>query len=577
MLRASLYIIVCSARNRLRLRVRRLREPRYLLGAMAGAAYIYFSFFARMRSSTGSAARRRGRGPAEPPADLSILVAAGPAIAGMVLLGITALAWFLPASSGLLDFSESEMQFLFPAPVSRRALLIHRLLRSQLGILFGSLIVGLVVPPVSGVSRMRTGVAAWVLFTVGKVYFTVITLARTRLASRDTGARRVAWLPASLNLTGLVVVSAALTRGFRGGAVTGVRDVIDRIGAVGAHGLSGWVLWPFIAVAQPLFAPWPGPFLAALGGAAVVFVPLLAWMLYSDDVLQDAAADAAHRRESEPSRKGAGYKARSSGWTLATTGRPEMAFAWKAAMQTFRVVDRRTLVRAVALLIPLVVIAVTAGQTNGFASVLGAFVIGAAVFALLLGPQVLRVDMRQDLQHLEVLKTWPVKSAAVLRGELAWPGALLTAVAWAMIGAAVVLSARVFTGVDLGLRLSVGLAGAILAPALVFAQLIVHNGVALVLPAWVPLGRQRPRGLDAMGQRLILLGGTWLLLLVILLPGAIGGGIIWFAFRRLLGAAVFVPAALACTAVVALEVLVATEALGPAYERLDILSVERSE
>src|SRR5213594_253385 len=36
MLSASLYIIFCSARNRIRVRLRRLREPQYLFGAIAG-------------------------------------------------------------------------------------------------------------------------------------------------------------------------------------------------------------------------------------------------------------------------------------------------------------------------------------------------------------------------------------------------------------------------------------------------------------------------------------------------------------------------------------------------------------
>ena len=36
-------------------------------------------------------------------------------------------------------------QFLFPAPVSRRSLLVHRMLRSQIGMLFGSIILGLMV------------------------------------------------------------------------------------------------------------------------------------------------------------------------------------------------------------------------------------------------------------------------------------------------------------------------------------------------------------------------------------------------------------------------------------------------
>jgi len=35
--------------------------------------------------------------------------------------------------------------------------------------------------------------------------------------------------------------------------------------------------------------------------------------------------------------------------------------------------------------------------------------------------------------------------------------------------------------------------------------------------------------------------------------------------------------ALVCAVVVGIEVLVATEALGPLYERMDVLSVERTE
>jgi hypothetical protein len=62
-----------------------------------------------------------------------------------------------------------------------------------------------------------------------------------------------------------------------------------------------------------------------------------------------------------------------------------------------------------------------------------------------------------------------------------------------------------------------------------------------------------------------------------LLPGALVGGGIWFAFYRLLGMAVLIPATAVCTVIVLVEVLMATEALGPVYERLDLSGVERSE
>ena len=154
MLSASLYIIVCSARNRLRARLRRLKEPRYLIGAIAGAAYIYVSFFARFRASGASAARRNGRPPL--PASMAALLASGPALGGLALMVVTAVSWIMPFNSGLLDFSEAEMQFLFPAPVPRRQLLIHRMLRSQLGMLFGAAVIGFATGlSLSGFSRLR--------------------------------------------------------------------------------------------------------------------------------------------------------------------------------------------------------------------------------------------------------------------------------------------------------------------------------------------------------------------------------------------------------------------------------------
>jgi len=115
------------------------------------------------------------------------------------------------------------------------------------------------------------------------------------------------------------------------------------------------------------------------------------------------------------------------------------------------------------------------------------------------------------------------------------------------------------------------------APALVAAQLTVHNAVALMFPAWVPLGAQRARGVDAMGQRIILLGGTWLLLIVMAIPAAIAAGLFWLAAAWLVGPLLLIPAAAIAAGVIAIEVVAVTEALGPVYDRLDILAVERPE
>ena len=90
----------------------------------------------------------------------------------------------------------------------------------------------------------------------------------------------------------------------------------------------------------------------------------------------------------------------------------------------------------------------------------------------------------------------------MVRGELLWPGAFITAISWVMIAAATMLSATVLPKVGLGWRVGGGAAVAILAPALVFAQLTVHNAVEW---GWVttfmgPVGVPEP--------------GTWALMIL---------------------------------------------------------------
>ena len=63
----------------------------------------------------------------------------------MALLGVAA------ADAGrLLEFSSAEIAFLFPAPVSSRQLLLHRIVRSQVGSLVAAMVMAFVLAPSSG-------------------------------------------------------------------------------------------------------------------------------------------------------------------------------------------------------------------------------------------------------------------------------------------------------------------------------------------------------------------------------------------------------------------------------------------
>ncbi len=565
----------------MRVRLRRLREPRYLIGALAGAAYLYFSIFARVWGARAGAGRRGRRAPT-PDMVLPVLQTSGTGLVGLALLAMAAIGWLLPVESGLLEFTEAETQFLFPAPLLRRQLLIHRLMRSQLGLLFAAIVSAIAFPSAAIAGRVRFGLSMWLLLVTAKVYFTGVTLARTRLGSPSAGALRIAWTPLAVLVAALTIVGSAIGREFLRQAPTTFSDGLTRLGRVTLLGWPRIVLWPFVALARPLFAAWPGPYLVGLAGSLTVLAATTAWVLRSDEAFQDAAAEAAERRAGRKiAQRTPTPRARATGWTLGPSGRPEAVFLWKNAMQTLRATSGVTLVRYLA---PLVILSsvigslmMSANEARGGAAALCTLALAAAGFAVLLGPQIVRTDLRADLGHLELLKTWPLKAAAVIRGEMLWPACLVTLVAWFALVCAMMFSAAAFPQVTLAWRASTSAAAVLLAPALVSAQYAVHNIATVLFPAWVPIGNQRSRGLDAMGQRLILFGGVVVSLAAMVLPGALVGAVIVFAFRRFIGAAALVPAAAVCGVIVLVEVLMATEAIAPMYERMDLVSVERGE
>ena len=120
--RALLYYEWHSRWNRLSARLRRLRQPKYLVGAVVGGLYFYFYIF-------GAWFRGRGRG--------GVMLAPAPehrflveSAAALVLLVVLLLMWIIPHERAALMFTEAEVAFLFPAPVARRTLLHFKLLKS---------------------------------------------------------------------------------------------------------------------------------------------------------------------------------------------------------------------------------------------------------------------------------------------------------------------------------------------------------------------------------------------------------------------------------------------------------------
>jgi len=578
MVSASLYILACSTKNRIAVRLRRLREPRYLIGAVIAGTYLYFAIL-RPRVAV---ARRGRRGGAFPPPTAALIGRFGASLAGAAILLMACLAWMFPGTSSLLSFTEAETDFLQTAPVSRRKLLIHRMMRSQVGLLFAAIVPAFlfVTPGTTSTSAMvLRAIALWITFVTVRLYFAGVTMARARLASADPRARLAAWTPLVLTVAAVAAVGVSFIRAMPAIQPSSFPDVIARAGNATTTGVARVVLWPFQTLLRPLFANGPTAYLAAIPRALLVLLATTAWVLESDGVFQRAGEGPAQMPATEGRRRRVtAPRVRATGWVLALSGRTEMAFMWKNAMQTLRGTNLGSMWGPlVGFFFGVTGFAIAMSANRGLVSGLCLVALVFAGAATLLGPLSVMSDLRGDLRHLELLKTWPVKGAALVRGEMLWPAALLTVLAWFALACGALLSVVAFPMLPAGMRLALWAAASLVVPALVFAQYTIHHAAAVLFPAWIPSDNEA-RGFDSLGQRLILFGGVLLGLVVMFLPGAIAAGVIGLVFYRLTGSPfVFVPAAAVCLAIVAIEVMLATEALGPLYDRIDLSGVERSE
>jgi len=568
------YLTACTTKNRLRRRLNRLREPRYLIGLVVGLLYMYFAFF------------RRSARPRPDATGLSAVAAfAGPMqfLGSVFLLAIAAVAWVVPGAGQPLAFSRAEVQFLFPAPVTRRELVHFKLLRSQLGILIGSAIATLFLRPGSLAGGWTLMAGLWVMLMAVRLHLMGVALSRSSLAAHGTSGIARQWLPLAVVLGAIAVLALAVVGDWPAlSSLSDPGDVFKELQRLGSRGAAGAVLWPFRAFARlPLSASVP-EFWSALPAALALLALNYAWVLRSDAAFEEASA--AHAEKRATARRAPRAVVRgtaSTPFTLAAEGPPETAILWKNLILVGRYVSLRTLLRLLPLVIVFGMIAQGQGG-SGVASFLAAVCLPLAAFTVLLGPQMMRNDLRQDLANLALLKTWPVRGAALIRGEVLAPTVVVTVVAWLFILLSALLAPRPASpggtiAVLMANRASFAIAAAILAPAIILSQTVVQNALAVLFPAWVTVGASRSRGIDAMGQRLLMLAGILVTLAASLLPGALIAGVVAFAVYWITGATLVILPALIVALVVVGECWLAVEGLGRVLERTDVSAIDAAE
>jgi hypothetical protein len=492
----------------------------------------------------------------------------------------------VPSEKPGLTFSEAEVAFLFPAPISRRRLIHFRLLGAQLHILLSAIFFTLLSRGWSflGGHVLTHIVGWWLVLTVVNLHFTGAALTLNRIF--DAGIS--VWRRRLVILGGLavLVVAAAIpiwqnapafpTGNFGPGAFfSAIARTIDT-------GLLSWLLFPGKLLLAPFLAADIGTFFFALGPAALLLAAHYFWVSRLEVSFEEASVAHAEKRAARVERFQAGdyrlgsapVKARREPFALRVPGRPELAFLWKNLLGTRALFHWRVWAGcAIAIMIGVPWI-IRAGGTTPFAAIIAVVATIFAIYTLLLGPQLARQDLRSDLPNADILKTYPLTGWQILLGQLLTPIAILTGLLWlSLLAVMLALAPRAETVSWLtpGFRLTAGLCAAAVIPALCTLQLLIPNAAALLFPAWFQSTRTRGGGIELMGQRLIFVIGQLFVILISLLPVVLSCALVIFASQWLIGpTAAVVLATLLALAILAAEIAVGLWWLGERFEKLDL-------
>ncbi len=502
----------------------------------------------------------------------------------ITLLAVLTLAgpWVFGSDTLALAFTQAEVSMLFPAPISRRGLIGHKLFRAQVAVLINAAIWVFVLRRGGNFlpSPLRA-VGVWVLFSTLNLHRLGAALVQSSLKEHGRAAARRNWW--SIALFGFV--GAALVSGF----VVNRRELLDTTGigeffiAV-AHVLAqppaSIGLWPFHLVVAPTFARSIAQWRYAIIPAIAVMGLHVFWVLRNDAAFEDAALEAsearARRMDAIRSRRSMvvpkSTKAAQTTMRLRAVGHPATAILWKNILCLRRTGQLRLLIGPAGM-----AIAFGAALSSGardFSLWAAATATTFAGLLIVFGGRLVRNDLRHDMLHLPLLKSVPVRSSDIVLAEVASATLPIVALQLAVIVIACVAS----FGTD-RITLSATTRFAILAgaPFLMLAVngalITIQNGMAILFPAWIRLGSAVSTGVETLGQNVLAMVANLFTLLVALLPPTVLAALTF----QLLGGmhertllAIWVPMVVAAV-ILAMETYAAILWLGRALTRAEPL------
>lgn len=566
MSRALVYLTVRSAANRVRRKAGRLRTPRYALAFVLGAAFLWVFL---VRQPAPPSGRSPGAGMHR---ELVMAILTSWAVAW---------AWAFGGRRVALAFSLPEVEFLFPAPISRRALIRFKLFHSQGPVLWSVLIWTLMLSRSETVAvALLHAAGIWMLLSTLQLHRLGASLARAAVAEHRGAAIARRWgTIAAVLLAALAAAIALVTAApaLAAAAGHGTDAFLDALERSAERPLAHLVLLPFRMLVRPAAATDPAFWLRDAFPALLLLTAHFVWVTHADASFEESAAEAAARRAERLATRGAGRPSNGKApaapiFHLAAEGRPAAALFWKNIIAVGRA-DRFRRTAAGFALVVVAVAALAVRHVGNVGAAVGALAGSWAVFAVIIGPQWVRNDLRTDLQRLELLRSYPVRGAAIVGAEVAGSAVILTLIQLmlAAVAAAAFLGEPWMTG-DPELSLLAAFGVCVVLPAVNYLGLLLLNGGALLFPAWVRIGPARTAGIEGLGQNVVVMAAYGLGLTVALVPAALAAGVAAWAVRTTAGSAGWVAAGLAGLVVIAAECRLLLAPLGRILERIDLPS-----
>jgi ABC-2 type transport system permease protein len=592
MLGALLYLRFTSFKNWVLTRLRGLRQPKQLAGAIAFACYFWFFFLRHWSNGGASVTGRRAVAMQAMNSTGAVLptnwLPAAAALGAVVLCVLLALMWIVPTQRAVLGFSEAEIAFLFPAPITRPALVHFRLLSGQFRSLIGATIMMLISNRWSflGGNALTHALGWWFVFSTLNLHFGGATFTLTRLSDAGLGTvwRRLLVLALLVAVFGIALWRLPLDLRMPADGTAVLRPVTDWLINVTNSAPLSWLLLPLKWVLGPFLAPDGRSFLLSLAPALLVIVAHYLWVVRAAVAFEEASIDYAQKRGARIAAWRAGQrrfrgtpsKAQPEPFRLRSTGRAEFAFLWKNLLSTWPYFNLRVLLGAAAAI---VVAFSWANARPGLHNLLvgaGGFAGVFALYVLIIGPQFARQDIRSDLANADILKTYPLPGWQIVLGEMLTPVAILTGLLWL----ALLVVALAFNPawprlgeLTVNLRIVCALWLALLTPVLVSLQLLVPNAAALVFPTWFQANRARGGGPEVAGQRMIFFFVQLLTMLLALLPGAAVAAALVAVTIKFLGLTPVIAVSLGALMMLAVligEVWCGLWWLGERFEKMDL-------